>query len=153
MKIILLCIFTFIFYTLLTELAPEDNTVSVGGKGVVENVNIAPKETRRVVASSPEKNTIKQNSIIDEAVIDEALNFDKAEAVGEVQNSLEQALLEAMADRQLSVEEAKQYKKHFIREYLKKAKQAGYDVVLNDQLQVISVKPRKTYEPIFIEDE
>lgn len=160
MKVILLCIFTLIFYTILTEFASEDssefssNRNSVINKAIVNAPNKKPVDTEKIEASSSVNADSNKDNIIDEALIDEALHFDeKAGSLNGVQNSLEQALLGSLADKQLSIEGEKQYKKQFIREYLKKAKQAGYDILLNDQLQVISIKPRKTYEPIFIEDD
>lgn len=148
MKILLLCIFTIIFYTILTEFTSEELVVF---NSDTTNTNITDKKAassqQRVEASAP-------TYIVDDLAIKEALRWD--EDIGSfsgAQDSLEEALLGSLAEQQLSEEASLEYKKQFIRKYLERAKQAGYDIKLNDQLQVISMKRRTVYEPILIDDE
>ncbi len=135
---------------LLVEFASQDNAVV---KNSAESKNVVAKKGQRLTASTFKATPLEKNQFVDEAVIDEVLRLDKEQNFDDTQNSLEQALLSSAADRQLSIEETKEYKKHFVREYLKKARQAGYDIKLNDQLQVISIRQRRTYRPILIEEE
>ncbi|MBE8222115.1 MAG: hypothetical protein HAW60_05240 [Bdellovibrionales bacterium] len=151
MKIILICTFTFIFYTILTELSSENSFTN--SNDIVENQNRVPAKIKNYKPHLVKTNTQKKLKLVDEDIIDEALNSDKGENFSEVQNSLEQALLKSISEKQLSLEESAQYKKHFIREYLRKAKESGFDILLNDQLQVVSIKKRRTYDPILIEED
>lgn len=105
-------------------------------------------------ATNTKKDLIDQSSKIDSdsfvegEVISEALSFDQVTE----NDSVEEALLSAMAEDQVSEEKRLEYQKQFIREYLAQAQRQGYDIKLNNQLQVISIKKRKTYEPILIEE-
>lgn len=168
MKIILFGIFIFIFYTILVELSVEDtgnvqNTSNAPNNANTQSKNWASKTLKKVdYKLKPEKNILRKTSStkqtkeynIDQSLIDEALQFDQNTNLDiRAKESLEQSFLKSMADKQLNEQNSKEYKKQFIRAYLKKAKEAGYIIRLNSHLQVISVENIKTYDPILIEEE
>lgn len=159
MKIILLSLFTFIFYTMLVELSVED-TKSVTDNTKITEDGLVFKTSKKIdYQLKPEKKILRTTSSvkehkIDQSLIDEALQFDKStNSYTQAQESLEKSFLRSMADKQLSAQNSKEYKKQFIRAYLKKAKEAGYVIKLNNQLQVVSIQHRKTYDPILVEEE
>lgn len=62
--------------------------------------------------------------------------------------NLDELLRQQIADRKFAQQYDESYKRAYIKAFLQNARESGYDIVLNEDLEVISVQPYNEDEPI-----